>query len=190
MYHIRLVLSLISLYFTTLVNLPPRDNEIQSGDKLADGGQVSNFFFKQILSQTVFTFLVCHHMIYHGEHHLAYDEYILFGIIVVGFLLRMWCYWTLGKFFTFNLLVKEDHKLITSGPYRYLVHPSYTGQLITTFATALFLKGYLVFFILLLYALKILFTRIKKEEVMLTEKFGDEYLRYQQARWKLIPFIY
>ncbi|CAG8690859.1 3340_t:CDS:1, partial [Cetraspora pellucida] len=43
---------------------------------------------------------------------------------VFGAILRFWCYKVLNKFFTFNVEIKKSHKLITTGPYRFLIHPS------------------------------------------------------------------
>ncbi|CAA7265234.1 unnamed protein product [Cyclocybe aegerita] len=47
-----------------------------------------------------------------------------------GDLLRLWCFRELGKHFTFVLTIQKDHKLITSGPYAYLRHPSYLGAIL------------------------------------------------------------
>ncbi|KAL0950388.1 hypothetical protein HGRIS_010348 [Hohenbuehelia grisea] len=41
--------------------------------------------------------------------------------------LRLWCYRTLGRFFTFEVTLKPAHTLVTEGPYAYTRHPSYTG---------------------------------------------------------------
>lgn len=40
---------------------------------------------------------------------------------------RLWAMRTLGEYFTFQVMIREDHKLISHGPYKYLMHPSYTG---------------------------------------------------------------
>ncbi|KIJ60134.1 hypothetical protein HYDPIDRAFT_99330 [Hydnomerulius pinastri MD-312] len=48
---------------------------------------------------------------------------------LAGGLIRLWCYRTLGRFFTFQLSIREDHSIITTGPYSYVRHPSYTGLL-------------------------------------------------------------
>ncbi|PWN31908.1 uncharacterized protein FA14DRAFT_185879 [Meira miltonrushii] len=55
--------------------------------------------------------------------------------------MRIWCYQTLKKSFTFGLKVSEDQKLITTGPYRYLAHPSYTAMLISAWTLAGALMG-------------------------------------------------
>ncbi|KAI0086890.1 hypothetical protein BDY19DRAFT_865891, partial [Irpex rosettiformis] len=49
------------------------------------------------------------------------------ALAVGGTLLRVWCYKTLAKAFTFELSVKDGHKLVRSGPYAFVRHPSYTG---------------------------------------------------------------
>ncbi|EPQ54400.1 hypothetical protein GLOTRDRAFT_43578 [Gloeophyllum trabeum ATCC 11539] len=52
---------------------------------------------------------------------------------VVGGLGRLWCYRTMGRQFTFELSIRDDHQLVTSGPYAFVRHPSYTA---TFFALA------------------------------------------------------
>src|ERR1051326_3672929 len=51
-------------------------------------------------------------------------EVVSFSCIIGGSLLRLWCFKCLKEFFTFNVTIKKDHKLITTGPYSILVHPS------------------------------------------------------------------
>src|SRR6266498_388354 len=51
-------------------------------------------------------------------------EMVCFGCTVGGALLRLWCYDSLKEFFTFNVIIKEDHKLIDTGPYSLIIHPS------------------------------------------------------------------
>jgi len=57
----------------------------------------------------------------------SWDEILLITISILGSLLRWWSFITLGKFFTYNVGIRKEHKLITHGPYRLLIHPSYTG---------------------------------------------------------------
>ncbi|KAL4242329.1 Protein-S-isoprenylcysteine O-methyltransferase, partial [Abortiporus biennis] len=41
---------------------------------------------------------------------------------------RLWCYRALGRYFTFQLSIRRDHKLITNGPYAFVRHPAYLGS--------------------------------------------------------------
>ncbi|KAI0337428.1 hypothetical protein BDW22DRAFT_1364051 [Trametopsis cervina] len=63
------------------------------------------------------------------------------GLAVGGALLRMWCYRTLAKAFTFELSVKDGHKLVQSGPYAYVRHPSYTGYYALMIGAAMLTYG-------------------------------------------------
>lgn len=45
----------------------------------------------------------------------------------VGGIVRVWCYKEMGHFFTFTLAIRSDHRLIKTGPYAYIRHPSYTA---------------------------------------------------------------
>jgi len=49
---------------------------------------------------------------------------------VVGMLIRIQCFRDLGQFFTFDLSILPGHRLVTSGSYRYVRHPSYTGSML------------------------------------------------------------
>jgi len=53
------------------------------------------------------------------------------GILLIAFgtFVRLRCYESLGSLFTFDLCIKPEHRLITSGPYSFVRHPSYTGAL-------------------------------------------------------------
>ena len=37
---------------------------------------------------------------------------------------------TLGRFFTYDVTIQPGHRVVTSGPYRWVRHPSYTGGLL------------------------------------------------------------
>ncbi len=58
--------------------------------------------------------------------------FYIIGLIlfIVGLIIRWAAIIYLGRFFTVNVAIAEDHKLITTGPYRYVRHPSYTGTLL------------------------------------------------------------
>ncbi|KAI0685349.1 hypothetical protein BC835DRAFT_1408851 [Cytidiella melzeri] len=59
------------------------------------------------------------------------------SLAVTGSLLRLTCFRTLGSMFTFDLTILPKHTLVTSGPYAYVRHPSYTGSLLLYLGIAL-----------------------------------------------------
>jgi protein-S-isoprenylcysteine O-methyltransferase Ste14 len=46
---------------------------------------------------------------------------------LTGCIVRLWAYATLGHLFTFELAIRKGHKLVTTGPYVFARHPSYTA---------------------------------------------------------------
>lgn len=63
----------------------------------------------------------------------------LFGwsLVIFGTFIRLSCYRELGQSFTFSLNIRPDHKLITTGPYAYVRHPSYTGAVMAALGALL-----------------------------------------------------
>lgn len=120
---------------------------------------------------------------------------VIFGwcgliIMLVGVAVRQWAMSTLRDSFTRALIVTPSQRLVTKGPYRLIRHPGYLGNILTwsgfglTFATwigaiAVFLSisaGYVY--------------RIRSEESLLLEYFGQQYKDYMTKTKKLIPFTY
>ena len=52
------------------------------------------------------------------------------GLLVVGIIIRWSAIYTLGKYFTGTVMIKDDHRLVQNGLYRYLRHPAYAGALL------------------------------------------------------------
>jgi protein-S-isoprenylcysteine O-methyltransferase Ste14 len=102
----------------------------------------------------------------------------------IGYFLFLWSVFERGRYAT-SWEMYEDHKLVTSGPYHYVRHPSYL---------AYFLLFFGLFFLLLnLVALIPLvaipgYVRITKyEEQLLVERFGSEYVEYQERTGRFLP---
>lgn len=110
-------------------------------------------------------------------------------IILSGMVLRLISIRTLGKFFTVNLTLHNDHLLITTGPFRFLRHPSYSGLLLSFVGLGLSLNNWISLFSLVIPILVIILKRVDLEEKMLISQFGQEYLNYRKKTWKLIPGI-
>jgi protein-S-isoprenylcysteine O-methyltransferase len=111
-------------------------------------------------------------------------------LAVFGLLLRSWSVRTLGKFFTWHVETQSHQKVVTTGPYRYLRHPSYTGAYLTYVFCPLFIgapKAALAsVFILGLAFIR----RIKYEEALLLKDLGSEYAEFCRTRKRLLPFIW
>lgn len=51
----------------------------------------------------------------------------IFLLLAGGCYLRLLCFKTLGKFFTFKVTIRSNHKIVDIGPYGIVRHPAYTG---------------------------------------------------------------
>jgi protein-S-isoprenylcysteine O-methyltransferase Ste14 len=88
-----------------------------------------------------------------------------------------------------RLVTVEGQRLVTDGLYRRIRHPLYLGEIIRNLGFTLVLAtGY--GFALVLFGSVFLFFRIRREERMMLEEFGDEYREYMARTWRLIPHIY
>ncbi|KIJ31661.1 hypothetical protein M422DRAFT_185621 [Sphaerobolus stellatus SS14] len=56
---------------------------------------------------------------------------MVFGVpsVVIGMLIREACYRPMGRLFTFQIAIRPNHKIIDTGPYGIVRHPSYTGAI-------------------------------------------------------------
>lgn len=106
----------------------------------------------------------------------------LFGIIG-----REWVVKTLGEYWSPHIEIKENHKLVKEGPYRYLRHPnSFLLQAEVTGLALIPNSYYSLFFVWLVY-FPLTLIRIHLEEHALIEKFGKEYIDYKKEVWALLP---
>ena len=107
-------------------------------------------------------------------------------VAAVGAALRIWPVFVLGHRFSGLVAIQENHSLVTTGPYRYIRHPSYLGALI-------FLIGWSFVFrtpigiVFAALALLPLSARIDSEERLLASEFGAPYEDYRRRTWRLIP---
>lgn len=111
---------------------------------------------------------------------------MLFG----GLYLRILAIDELDKFFTNEVRIANDCRLIKTGTYRYIRHGSYTGSILTLLGTSVLLHSWISLFMSFIFLFIVYDYRIRLEEKLLIEYFGEEYLQYMKNTWKLIPFFY
>jgi protein-S-isoprenylcysteine O-methyltransferase Ste14 len=96
----------------------------------------------------------------------------------------------LGRFFTVNVAISSIHRLIDTGPYRFVRHPSYTGALMAFLGLALCLANRASLVILLVPVFLVFLRRMHVEERALLQAFGDQYRDYMRRTKRLIPAVY
>ncbi len=116
--------------------------------------------------------------------------FIGIGLVWAGLIFRLWAVRTLGAAFSTRLVVQAGQETVTTGPYRFLRHPSYTGALMTLSGLGVSLGNGISLALLLATGLVVYAQRIKKEEQMLAQAFGAQYEAYRKKTWAVIPFVW
>ena len=106
-------------------------------------------------------------------------------------LISLWTMWSalrvLGKQWSLQARVLEDHKLIREGPYRFVRHPIYTGMLGMIIVGGLAWSHWLGFVIaLVLFGIGTA-VRVRSEEKLLREQFGTAFDDYRRSVPAVLP---
>lgn len=110
--------------------------------------------------------------------------------LVSGSLLRRHCLGVLGRFFTGTVTVQADHRVIESGAYRWVRHPSYSAAILVVFGMALSLGNWCSVVVSLIIAFVTYSYRAHVEEQALLSSLGTPYAQFMASRKRFIPFIY
>ena len=86
-----------------------------------------------------------------------------------------------------SLEIYEKHTLITDGIYKYIRHPMYASQWLWVIAQILLLHNWLAGPIDLIFFIPFYFLRVKTEEKMMINQFGEGYLKYMKKTGGVIP---
>jgi protein-S-isoprenylcysteine O-methyltransferase Ste14 len=94
---------------------------------------------------------------------------------------------TLGKFWSLQVEIRREHRLIREGPYRYVRHPIYSAIVLEVLSIPLTVNAWLTLLFAVVTHVPLVLLRMRLEEKALAEKLGDEYRRYQQEVGALLP---
>jgi len=111
------------------------------------------------------------------------------ALMVVGFVTRWAGMWTLRKFFSANVAVQSDHRLVIKGPYKLVRHPGYFGGWLSFLGLGLSLGNWIALSILAVLTIPAFLYRINVEEQALRAAFPD-YVAYAERVRKFIPLVW
>ena len=100
----------------------------------------------------------------------------------------VWARFVLGRNWSGIVTVKEDHTLITRGPYAWVRHPIYTGILLALLGTAVTL-GTILNFVEVPVVAFAFWLKLRTEERFMLETFGEQYTAYRHHVKALIPYV-
>lgn len=117
---------------------------------------------------------------------LAYSG---FALALAGLAIAMWARISLGQYWSDQIVLKIDHRLVRSGPYARMRHPIYSGVLLGVAGSALLVdewRAMLAFLLLLTnYVIK-----AKREDQILAQAFPTEFPIHKKNAGFLLPRLY
>ena len=109
-------------------------------------------------------------------------------LCIAGAVVACWSRYLIGRNWSLSIQKKDEHQLIQNGIYKIIRHPIYTGLLLLFIGNGIIVGDYRA-----IIAVIIVFTsfwfKLKKEEKLLIETFGNKYLSYMMNTKALIPFV-
>jgi len=186
-----LTLFLLVRFFFTIKKKREGGSSQRDKDAIAREGK-ANFTFRRLLIGTIIpTFILLCAINPSWMRHVQ-SPYPVWGmwtgtvLTLVGIVFLAWTHVCLGKEWSVNLQLRDDHRLIRSGPYSRIRHPMYTALFAIYIGLGLISNNYAAL-ILILMAVISLLLRVPKEENMMVEKFGDEYRAYMEKTGRFFP---
>jgi protein-S-isoprenylcysteine O-methyltransferase len=111
-------------------------------------------------------------------------------IFAAGLVLRWYSILWLGRYFTVNVAIAADHRVVDTGPYRYVRHPSYTGVLLAFLGFGIALGHWIALVAMTVPIAAAFMRRIAVEEAALTRALGPAYAEYAARTRRLVPGMY
>ena len=134
-------------------------------------------------------------IIYAATNWLDFADYSLptwagwLGVVLIAS--ALFVFWRahadLGLNWSPTLEIREKHELVTRGIYGYIRHPMYASQWLWVIAQPLLLQNWIAGFMNLLIFIPFYFLRVKTEEQMMLEQFGEQYSSYMQKVGAVVP---
>jgi protein-S-isoprenylcysteine O-methyltransferase Ste14 len=120
----------------------------------------------------------------------SFIQYIGLFLIFIGMIIRFVSVWSLGRLFTVDVTIRDNHTIKKDGMYSIIRHPSYLGSILSFIGFGLSLNNWISLIIITLLIILVMLFRIKIEENLLITQFGSDYSDYMKKTYRLVPWIY
>jgi protein-S-isoprenylcysteine O-methyltransferase Ste14 len=120
---------------------------------------------------------------------IGLPEWVRWLGVGIGILCNFSVYWlfsSIGSVITPTSATRQEHKLVTCGPYRWVRHPLYTVGSSMFIAFGMMADNWFIAALGMLTFI-LMAIRTPKEEANLVEKFGDEYREYMKRTGRFLP---
>jgi protein-S-isoprenylcysteine O-methyltransferase Ste14 len=139
----------------------------------------------------VILILVVHSGLLRG-HHAVVDNPVLqgigMGLFLIGLGLALWARAYLGRNWGTPMSEKVDAELVTTGPYRYIRNPIYSGLILAAIGTAVAVSWYWLVAVVFMGGYFIYSATV--EEHIMERLFPNDYPAYRRSTKMLIPFLF
>ncbi len=120
---------------------------------------------------------------------LYYVRVVFLGVYILSLIGQYIAIKELGASHSQEILIYNNHKLVTSGIYKILRHPQYLFQILGDIAAGISLLSYIILPIAIIIELPLFFLRAKFEDKLLEKHFKGDYANYEKKTGSLLPFI-
>jgi len=114
-------------------------------------------------------------------------SFVGFFMVLLGLSLHVYVFNKLGKFYSDDIEIKKNHKLVTTGLYKYIRHPAYLGIFLGLFGLPLILNSFRAFPISIAASLVVFYKTLKEEDLL--EKKISKYSKYKKNTGMFFPKV-
>jgi protein-S-isoprenylcysteine O-methyltransferase len=157
--------------------------------RIEDRGSLALLWIVIVASVTL-SFAIAHALPGAGMGAVRAMRFLGIAAFAAGLAIRWYSIVHLGRFFTVNVAIAANHRLIDTGPYRFVRHPSYTGALMAFLGLALCLANWASLAVMLIPVFLVFLRRMRVEEGVLLQALGSQYREYMHRTKRLIPAVY
>jgi protein-S-isoprenylcysteine O-methyltransferase Ste14 len=144
-------------------------------------------FIRIIILLMVLLVLSTHKISTNDITHNVFREILGVAICISGIASAIWARHYLGKNWGMPMTHKQEPELVTTGPYRYVRHPIYSGMLLALLGTAI-ASSYAWILVMVMVAIYFMYSALIEEKNMITI-FPETYADYKNKTKMLIPFL-
>lgn len=110
------------------------------------------------------------------------------GLFVVSLVVRLVAIRTLGQFWSLDLEIRPEHRLVTDGIYRHVRHPAYSAIMLEVVSIPMAFNAYGTLALAVFVYVPLLLWRWSREEREMIDKFGDRYVQYRKEVPAFLPW--
>lgn len=107
-------------------------------------------------------------------------------LIIISFPIIIWVHQILGRAYSYALETKNGQSLITTGPFSRVRHPLYSGHNIFNIGMVLLTLN-IPLTIFAIFGIPLTYVRMRDEERMMMNEFGEEYKKYMRRTGRIFP---